>query len=122
MSDAELTLHRQGTLDFINADPTWITLVPYVEQKVNGTLRFAAGPPRIEQKFKLIWAGENGIIRQTPNGSRRFDFILVGQHDAIVDIADFWKIIHQEFRIEYVFPSNGYEVKAGGISNGPKPG
>jgi hypothetical protein len=69
----------------------------------------------------MIWLDETGIDRRPPSGTRRFDFVLVGEHDANVAIGDYWKVGNQEFRIEAVTPYNGWEVKAHGISHGPKP-
>lgn len=122
-STVELAIHRSGTKRFIDSDPTEIVLTPRTSQMVAGTKKFIDGVPRAEQRFKVIWAGDNGIVRipGQEGGVRRFDFIIVGEHDAIVAINDFWKNGDQEFTIEYVFPSLGYEVKAGGVSHGPSP-
>lgn len=124
LSAVELTLHRLGTQKFIDDDPTEIALIPNSEQVVAGTKTFVPQPARPPQQFKVIWAGDNGIYRRIGDqgGARRFDFILVGEHDAEVAIGDFWKVGSQEFRVEYIFPRNGYEVKAGGISHGAEPG
>jgi hypothetical protein len=124
MSAVELAIHRKSTDHFISSDRTDIVLTTRgTESMVNGTKSFSSGVERPEQSFKVIWMGENGIIRQLTGdgGVRRFDFILVGSHDATVDIGDYWEVDGQENRIEYVYPFNGYEVKAGGVSNGPKP-
>ena len=120
----ELTVRRYNTKSYIEASPTDIALIPRQETVVAGTKTFTPQPARDTQQFRVIWAGDNGIYRRIGDqgGARKFDFILVGEHDAEVAIGDFWKIGSQEFRIEYIFPSNGYEVKAGGISHGAKPG
>lgn len=113
-NEYEMAIHRKGTEYFINADPTSLILVPHVEQFVGGTKRNVAQSPRPVQIFKIIWGGDNGIVRQTPNGTRRFDFILVGKYDAEVSVGDqFANLV-----VEYVFPFNGYEVKAGGVIHG----
>jgi len=124
LSTVELAIHRKNTDNFISADRTYIVLTPRgTESMVNGTKVFIPGNDRAEQSFKIIWMGENGIVRtpSTDGGVRRFDFVLVGSYDAAVDVGDYWEVEDQENRIEYVYPFNGYEVKAGGISNGPKP-
>lgn len=124
LSAVELALHRKSTERFIASDPTEITLISRgTESIVNGTKTFSPGEERLEQSFKVIWNGDNGIVRQpdSSGGVRRFDFILVGRHDAELDIGDYWQVEDQENRIEYIYPDNGYEVKAGGVSNGPKP-
>lgn len=121
LKQAELALHRKGTSHFIEADVTVISLVPSQEQWVDGTKRFISQPPRDAQRFKIIWGGESGIVRETPNGVRRFGFILVGNYYATVAIGDTFYIGTNKFVIEYIFPDNGYEVKCGGNSHGSKP-
>ena len=122
-STVEMSLHRTGTEHFIAADPTDIILIPRTEQIVDGTKRFLPAIPRLSQTFKVIWPGENGIIREVdPNGGvRRFDFILVGLYGAEVEIGDSWRVGNQSFQIEYKYPDNGYEVKVGGVSHGSSP-
>lgn len=118
----ELSLHRKGTERFIEADPTIITLIPSGETWVGGTKTFGAGTPRSPQTFKVIWAGsQDGIVVKNEGTTRRFDFILVGKYGATVEIGDYWDSDNQHFQIEWVAPSNGYAVKAGGVSHGSKP-
>jgi len=122
-STLELVIHRKGTTRFIAADPTQITLLHRTEEIIDGTKRFNDAVARMPQTFKVIWQGDNGVVREgTPDGGvRRFDFVLVGEYDATVAINDFWKVGEQTFVIRYVYPDNGYEVKAGGVSHGASP-
>ena len=120
----ELTIHRKNTKRFIDADPTKITLIPKFSAYLNGTKIFGADFPRAEQTFKVIWNGDNGIVREIDTGVggvRRFDFVLVGEHDAILEVGDHWKVNDQTFVVEYVYPTNDYEVKGGGVTHGNKP-
>lgn len=119
----ELSMQRRATKALITADPTSIVLFPNAGSLVNGTLKFTPGSARNPQTFKVIWDGSNGVARQVGNEgeSRRFDFVLVGEHDAVLAIGDVWKVADQKFVIEYIFPSNGWEVKAGGSSHGSVP-
>jgi hypothetical protein len=122
LSNIEISLHRKGTENFISADPTQITLIPSVEVWSSGSKVLNAGTARSPQSFKVIWPGSQDGIAVTSNGTtRRFDFILVGKHDAVVEIGDNWNLGTQHFQIEWVAPDNGYEVKAGGSSHGSKP-
>jgi len=123
-STIEMACHRNGTQHFINADPTDIVLTPRSEQIVDGTKKFISEAPRTSQQFKVIWPGENGILRNIgPDGGvRRFDFILVGLHTATVEIGDTWENDDgQIFVVEYRFPDNGYEIKVGGVTHGSRP-
>lgn len=125
LRDMELSLHRRGTRAFIDADYTDIVLIPRSEGYVDGTKTFSEEDPRDLQTFKIIWPEDNGIIRDIgPDGGvRRFDFILLGEYDAVVEIGDTFAIgeNNQYYVIEYIYPDNGYEVKAGGVSHGSKP-
>lgn len=122
LSTIELSIHRKGTERFINADPTTITLVPSTETWSGGTKVYGSATPRQPQTFKVIWSGSQDGIAVTSQGTtRRFDFILVGTHDAVVEIGDHWNLGDQHFQVEWIAPDNGYEVKAGGSSHGSKP-
>lgn len=121
MLAVERSIHRKNTKRFIDSDPTVITLTTPVNAIINGTRVANYSEERNPQTFKIIWQGDDGVIREIPGGTRRFNFILLGEHDAELAIGDFWQVEDQKFVIEYVFPYNGYEVKAGGVSHGPAP-
>ncbi len=118
----QLSIHRKGTEKFIDADPTVIELTPSTEVWSGGTKTYGSETARQPQSFKVIWSGsQNGLVVTSQGTTRRFDFILVGRHDAQVEIGDFWTLNEQHNQIEWIAPANGYEVKAGGISHGSKP-
>jgi hypothetical protein len=121
-STLEKNIHRKNTLRFINADPTTIVLKTQGGSVVDGTVVSGAGFSREPQQFKLIWGEQSGIFRETPDGARRFDFILLGVHDATVEIGDTFSIGDNKYVITYIYPYNDYEVKAGGVSHGSNPG
>lgn len=125
-STLELAIHRNGTKRFIDADPTLITLVPANQTAIVDGTRKSIGSVVVRgpQKFKIIYAGDTGIVREISEGQsgvRRFDFIIVGSHDAIVEIGDSFTLGTNKYVVEYVFPFNDYEVKAGGVSHGNQP-
>lgn len=121
MNAAQLAMHRRNTKRFIDDDPTEIQLSIAVKTMVAGTKVSGYSDNREPQTFKIIWQGDTGVVREPPSGAHRFDFILLGEYDANVAIGDFWQVENQKFVIEYIFPKNGYEVKAGGVSHGSKP-
>ncbi|HPE52949.1 MAG TPA: hypothetical protein PK852_02420 [Mesotoga prima] len=122
-NSVELTIHRKGTLKFIAADPTVITLTPVYEDFVNGTKTLIQLSERDPQTFKVIWSGSiEGLVSTGDTNTHRFDFVLVGPYDAEVAIGDYWVTDDgQKNVIEWLAPSNGYEVKAGGVSHGRVP-
>lgn len=121
----EIAIHRKNTKRFIDADPTPVTLIPRGKKVyVDGTATFVQEPARPEQICKIIWQWDNGVnreISQSTSGSRRFDFVILGTHDAVIEIGDYWVVGEQTYVVEYVFPFNDYEVKAGGVTFGSKP-
>ena len=121
LSPFELRMQRRATENFIAADLSVINLSYKTVSEVAGTKSYSTGGLRGDQPFKIIWSGSDGILKDAPDGARRFDFVLLGKYDATVAIGDFWKVGNQEFRITFIYPSNGYEVKAGGLSHGPSP-
>jgi hypothetical protein len=121
LTATELAIQRRATKQFIDAAPKTVILSTVAKVMVAGTASFLSGGSRDPQIFRLVWLTEDGINERPPDGTRRFDFALIGEHDAEISIGDFWKEGDQEFRIENMTPSNGWEVKAYGISHGPKP-
>lgn len=120
---AELPILRLNTQRFINLDPSSIVLTPKGQTFIAGTRVSTPGGIRAAQIFKVIWSGYETGFQATIGGgqTRRFDFYIVGTYDAIVAIGDFWDVGNQHNQIDYVFPYNGYEVKAGGTSHGANP-
>jgi hypothetical protein len=118
LRDIELAVHRNGTVHFINSDPTAIALIPNTEVMEYGVRTFADSTPRPTTNYKLIWSGANGIVSTIDGQTKRFDFVIVGTHDSVIAVGDHWKVGDVDYRIEYVFPTNGYEVKGGGVAHG----
>lgn len=122
-SATELAIARLNTETFINLNPTSIILTPQITTFVAGTRKRMPGPLRAPQNFHVIWGTVGaGFVPVIAGGeTRRFDFILVGNYDAVVAIGDYWNVGNQQNEIGYIYPSNGYEVKCGGYSHGGGP-
>lgn len=117
----ELAVNQMNTEAFIDADPSWITLIPATESWAGGSKRFVDGTPRIPQKFKVIWPGGDQTVTTSEGTTKKLDFILVGSPNAQVAVGDHWAEGKQRYRVEEVEPFNGYEVKAKGTSIGGTP-
>lgn len=119
----QLEIEKRNTKRFIDSDPTKIVLIPRLELMNNGTKISVEGNARPAQNFRVIWDGDDGIIRpvNSDGGVRRFKFVLIGMPDAKVEINDSWISESQLFVVEYKFPSLGYSVKVGGTSHGSVP-
>lgn len=118
---SELAINRANTKRFIALDPTEIVLIPRQEVWANGSKKKTDLPPRASQTFKIIWGGDTGIVTTIGGTTRRFDFVIMGNVDASLEIGDHWFIGDQDNEVQYIFPSNGYEIKGGGVSHGSKP-
>lgn len=119
----ELVLQRRATERFIAADPTTVVFLKDAEQWIDGSKKIVPGTAKNPQQFKVIWTDESGIKRResADGGARAFDCVFVGKHDADIEIGCYATVNGQKVIIEYIFPENGWEVKAGGISHGSKP-
>ena len=117
----ELALNQFNTEFFIDADRTWITLIPSVEITNGGSKRWEDGPPRTIQKFKFIYPGGDQIVSTSEGTTKKLDFILVGLHTAEIAVGDHWSEGSQTYRIEEIEPFNGYERKAKGVTIGGNP-
>lgn len=124
----ELAVHRANTFRYINLNPYEIILTPVQETFVAGTKTRTPQVDRDSQIFHVVWGfgtsghqGTRGISESAGLTNRKFDFIIIGNYDAELEIGDFWKIGEQMNQVEFLFPYNGYEVKGGGTSYGGSP-
>lgn len=122
LRDYELAVNRKLTKWFIDRDPTSLILIPRVPQdRHGGSHRWVDGTPKNSQIFKIIYSGTDGIVVTSDGKTRRFDFVIVGEYDANIQIGDHWAEGDQQYVIEYLFPFNNYEIKGGGVTHGSKP-
>ena len=122
-----LDVLRRQTHWFIENDPTDIVLIPTGKVSApGGGWNIATLPPRPNQRFKVIYQGgaADGILNTTDGQVRKFDFILLGEWDASMEIGDtFTEAAHgnQKWVVNGLQPYNGYEIKAGVVSYGGDP-
>jgi hypothetical protein len=111
----ELELNRENTAAFIAARPTQIVLTP-VKRTRTGTKGFKDEdqPVRKVQTFRIIENGapRNPVTRGENGTQREVDFMLLGLHDAIVEVNDHWETDGRQWRVDEVVRSNGYEQRA----------
>lgn len=116
-AQAGLQANRAMTDIFIKTDPESITLIPvaHLVEQPGGGHKKVPGPARPTQTFKMIYpAGDGGGTVTTADGSvKRYDFILLGRHDAEVYVGDKWTDGRgNSWVVTGLVPYNGYEVKA----------
>lgn len=115
-------MQRKLTTWFINfGPPTVIALVPQIETKIPGKgVTKSSGTPRIPQKFKKIWQGDDGLETSGDDGTlHKLDFVLVGEWDCQAAVGDIWYEGNQKYIIHSEYPFNHYERKFGVYSIGP---
>lgn len=117
---------RRQTHWFIENDPTPIALIPVEKVEApGGGWNMQELPPRPTQNFKLIYqTGSDGVVQTADGQNRRYEFILLGEWDAVINIGDvFTEPEHdgQRWVVSGLLPYNGYETKAGIVSYGRNP-
>lgn len=114
---SELEVQRKLTRDFIARNPVVITLTTQVKQSNGaGGWRKVAGSQRVPQTVTLIpqtGGGGTGPTRTAEGEADIVDFVLLAEWDALVAEGDSWSVGPMTYRVEFVFPPNGYETRAG---------
>lgn len=114
---AELKALRVGTIAFIAANPTDLALIPRKRIKTGTGTTFQDQPARKVQRLCLIdqssaRSPQPGLIQTSDGRERLVDFILLGTHDAVVELWDYWVDASGTWEVAQLFPANGYEVRA----------
>jgi hypothetical protein len=122
---AETVMQRNLTHWFIMSDPMEIALTPYAELRTgSGGVALQAQPPRETQTFRLIpFSAFESPVRSPDQGvQRKYDFTLLGEWNAIMDVNDRWTDeVGQTWVIDNLVSANGYERKGLVISYGKQP-
>lgn len=111
----QMSVLRMQTLMFIGLDPQEVTLIPRVETETeSGAQNLVRQTARAAQVFKLIHQGgtPGGKVFTTDGTGRREEFILLGAHDADVELFDCWEVGDVFFEVVGFKPYNGYEQRA----------
>lgn len=111
----EQDVQRSLTETFIAAKPVSIQLIPSARVKTStGGWKWQDSAARTAQTFRLL-------PQTAPLGERvvsedghelRSDYVLLGAYDAIVVPGDHWVGNGHVYRVLYLLPDNGYEVRA----------
>lgn len=113
----ELRMHRVNTVAFINANPTTLVLIPRTRVTDGAGTKFQDLPARLPQVMKLIdqsaaGSPQPGLVQTSDGRERLADFVLLGRHDAIVGLWDYWTDANGTWEVAQIFPYNQYEVRA----------
>lgn len=121
-SPAALRVLRKQTEWFINDDPFDIVLTPRstVTRVAGGGYMRSDGTPRPSQRVKLIYTGSaRGVggqegLQVTADGvERRYDYIIVGPWDMVIEVGDHWTDPRgNRCEVTSLIPDNEYERRA----------
>jgi hypothetical protein len=106
---------RKQTKFFIDDDPTGIRLIPSSgTEDDDGGIDYEDSTERDLQWFKLINSlGDfDGIVRTSDGQVRRYNYVLLGEHNAVVNIGDHWQDGDTYYEVISMLVKNDYEVKA----------
>lgn len=121
---AELAAQRRVTKAFIAADPEAITvtLTPHTRvRQPSGSYKDVDGTPRAPQRFKLSEMAFDQRPTITVAGVERLiDYHLIGPHDAIVQVGDWWMDGPTKYEVVGFTDGFGYETKAQVIRHVPR--
>lgn len=118
----ELALQRQNTLAFIAADPVVLALTPRADVALpSGGTTTEDQAPRALQTFRLIPQNSTTPSARSSSGrggsdtsvTRKFPFVLLGAHDAVFAVHDWWEDGQgRRWMIDQIHPSPPYERRA----------
>lgn len=114
----ELQVMRQQTADYIQWNPTTITLHrPIMAEDGEGGFEQIGEDPVAEQTFRLITQNETvDVVSQTIDGEEiNPEFVLLGLYDADVQAGDWFSLADPEivYDVKYVRDNKNYEIWAG---------
>lgn len=114
LTDTRFAYLRYTTKQFIYEDPTTIVLKRQVATEKPGGGHDYPKVPLPPQVFRLMnQATSSGIEHGADEGTaRKFDYILVGEHNADIDINDTWEEAGDQYKVEALMPGNNFEIRA----------
>lgn len=122
-SPAELKAHRANTKAFIATNLSVLLLIPRTRVKDGSGSRFVDGVPREPQVCRLLDQSTSrntwpGMVRTSDGVERLVDFILLAEHNALVQTWDYWVDANGRWEVAEVYPSNQYELRAAVVRRG----
>lgn len=104
---------RKGTQVMLKIDSHTIVLQPHKRTAgAGGVYDNVPQPPRAPQVLAVEPVGAGGITHSEGASLHKWDYELVGPHDAEMEINDTWQHEGTTYRIIAIKPENGYERRA----------
>ena len=113
LTDTRDAYLRVTTRAFINDDPQTIVLKRQVKVRKPGGGHDFPKVPIAPQVFRFINQDiSSGLATGIDEGTaRRFSYVLVGLHDADIDINDTFELNGIEYQVMSIIPNNGWETR-----------
>lgn len=111
----ELTIQRKLTKSFIDTQPVSIVLTPRsLEKQSTGGKKWVEDTPRSPQTLRLIEPSSSGPdpVRTADGIEREVEFILLGEHDAIIGQNDIFEYGGLSWEVVQLMHFNGWERRA----------
>lgn len=115
MNAVELSINKRNTLFFIAAKPIVLALIPQLRVKTaSGGFVYQDAPARAEQTLRLIeqasaYGNSPGLLQASDGKQRRVQYQLLGTHDAVIGVHDYWIMDGMRFEVVELLPFNKYE-------------
>lgn len=114
LTDTRLGYLRYTTEQFINEDPASVVILRQAKVSKPGGGHDFPKVPQPAQTFRFVNQDiSSGITYGDDDGiARRFSYVIVGRHDADLDVNDTWEVGQQQYKIDAILPNNGWERRA----------
>lgn len=114
LTDTRNEYMRYTTRQYILDEPTTIVLKRKTEIAKPGgghdKTRLALAPQTFRFTNQDITGGMT--FGQGDAEAHRFTYVLIGQHDADIEIDDIWEDGKDQYRVDALIPNNGWETRA----------
>lgn len=118
MRPDELRLQRKNTKAFIDANYIDIMLIPRVMVNSGKGQLLEDQAARPSQRLRLIDqtrtnGPEPGTVIAADGQQRKAEFQLLGEHDAVMGVFDYWRDTNGiRYEVVNLIHNNSYEVRA----------
>lgn len=119
---------RKATDLIIKVNPRSVTLTPHSRvDKGGGLYDVEEQRPRATQTFSIEPAAPGSVDVSSEVASLgganapRWAYVLIGRHDAVVEVGDTWQEGETLYRVVSLSPKNDYEKRAVVVAFGKDP-
>jgi hypothetical protein len=114
LTDTRQAYLRYTTKIYIADDPTVVIIQRQTRVNKGGGGYDFPKSPIAAQIFRFVNQDiSTGISYGSDDGTaRKFDYVLVGEHNADIDVNDTWTANGIQYKVDAIIPNNGFETRA----------